>query len=221
MSLRLSAVIFAIIMAGAPVVRPLSAGATTQQTDSPCRFLPLLISESIWGDACSQSLGDDESNVVNGGLPLGVVATALPGSEAEAGLQNIVELAGPPATLLLVAQGVLFVLIKRSRRKCARLLATIMLLGWDGLQALPKLLILASKSAPARTSALAHFTIQDEGQRLASEAHAIDLDYIWMLRRMGAESVPRWISSSLLRLTNGSRPKCAGYHFFCTLRNGV
>ena len=119
----------------------------------------------------------------------GPTAAAVGATEhAQAHSASAMELAAPPAGMLLVLQGLAFLWLIRSRRRWAVAALVIISLGRTGLQALPRLLDTQSETAPARSSAIAHLAPQLE-QSLASEAHTVDLDYVWMLRQADSEPI--------------------------------
>ena len=95
-----------------------------------------------------------------------------------------IELAGPPAALFMLLQGVLCVAFVRGRRKWALLAVAVISLGRTGLHALPRLLV--SGSNTANRSEVAKPVVPD-GRRFASESRTPDLDFAGMLRQTGPE----------------------------------
>ena len=120
----------------------------------------------------------------------GAVPSLASPEVAEAVTTSAVKLAAPPAALLLVIQGLAFIGAVRTRRRWALIMLAALAVGKIGLQAIPRLFAAPSPEPTyARTAPATFGPAVDEGQRRASEAHAADLDYIWMLRRAGSEPV--------------------------------
>lgn len=111
------------------------------------------------------------------------------------GASKAINLAGPPAALLMLLQGVLCVVFVRGRRKWALLAVAAISLGRTGLNALPRLLVSGPNTA---NRAEASQPVVPDGQRLSSESHAPDFDFVALLRRLESEPPAFPGSSSLL-----------------------
>ena len=188
MSLRLLAILTLLLTVAAPAsaancfaVPPSDSGSSSLISTIPLVFA---------GTPSDNQGGLPMADLVGGAMQsLGASPIATdpiaPGQSSDG--STIVKLAAPPATLILLVQGLAFVCLIRGRRKWVLILFAMIALGRAGLLALPRLFTLESESAPARTSTASQPFTQQEGQRLASEAHTASLDYVWMLRRADSE----------------------------------
>jgi len=169
-----------------------------EPVSSALASLPPLFSEQL----AALPGASDAMNGIAGSqaAPLAGTSAADPGDSKAS---SPIPLSAPPAALLLMVQGMLFIGAIRKRRQWMLAAVAVISFGRAGIQALPRLLSSSSQPAPARTSQPYRTHVQDDGQRVASEAHTADLDYVWMLRRLGSEptispraSIERAISST-------------------------
>ncbi|NQT20348.1 MAG: hypothetical protein HQ592_11630 [Planctomycetes bacterium] len=141
-------------------------------------------------------------------------AVALPSAPADTtsgkvaqpeGASKAITLAGPPAALLMLLQGVLCVAFVRGRRKWALLAVAVISLGRTGLNALPRLLVSGPNAAnrPEASQPLV-----PDGQRFASESRTPDFDFVGLLRRLESEP-PAFAGSSSLLDNIASHPEAS------------
>ena len=126
------------------------------------------------------------------------LGTNVGGAEAAqpAGTAKVIRLAGPPAALLMVLQGILCIAFVRGRRKWALVAVAMISFGRAGLNALPRLF---DAARPSNRPVATQPAVNLGGQRLASEAHTPDLDFIGLLRRMESEPFDVTIRTTSLR----------------------
>jgi len=182
MSLRnLFASLILLVVAVAPAV----AGGVLypdagEPASSALASLPPLFSEQLAAFSAA-------SDAMNGNINTLAASLADASSAGDSKASSTIPLSAPPAAILLMVQGLLFIGAIRKRRQWIMMAVAAISLGRAGIHALPRLLTSSSQPAPARTAQPYRTHAQDDGQRVASEAHTADLDYIWMLRRLGAD----------------------------------
>ncbi len=100
------------------------------------------------------------------------------------GASNTIELAGPPAAVLMLLQGVLCVAFVRGRRKWALLAVAFISLGRTGLSALPRLLVsrLYTANRPEATQ-----PVVPDGRGFTSQSRTPDFDFVGVLRQTGSD----------------------------------
>ena len=192
MILRLLAIFILLLTVAAPASAAnwLADSPSDSGSSSSISTIPLVFAGTPSDNQGSLPMADIVGGAMQCPSASPIAADPIAPAQSSEG-STIIKLAGPPAALILIVQGLVFMGLIRGRRKWVLLVFAMIAVGRAGLQALPRLFTLESESAPARTSSASQFT-QQEGQRLASEAHTASLDYVWMLRRAGsAPLLPR------------------------------
>jgi hypothetical protein len=123
---------------------------------------------------------------------------AVPSAECPLG-NDPVKLAGPPATLLLMFQGLLCIGLIRSRRKWAAALLAVVTIGRAGLEALPELVGLPKAEAASAAAASEAATRLSDRPVLPSTSPG--QSYAGLLRRLDGDAASA-NAASLAKLTN-------------------
>ena len=123
-----------------------------------------------------------------GDAPLPAVSSDPISPSSHTATADMTKLGAPPAGIFLLIQGIVCIAFFRGRRKWAAVLVAAVALGRSGLNVLPRLLAMP-KPHPTRV-AEAPDPREDSTDLRASPPERGEVQYLGLLRRLGAEAGP-------------------------------